>query len=159
MIFITVGSQKFQFNRLLEAIDQLVQKNVITETVIAQSGASSYKPINYEYKPFFNRDEFKRLMKQSDIVITHGGTGAIISALKQNKKVIVVPRLKKFGEHVDDHQLQLIKEFEDNNFIISCLDVSELDQAIQMVNKKKFSRYQSQTDRYLIDLCKYIDKL
>ena len=52
-------------------------------------------------------------MEKANIVITHGGTGAIIGAVKKGKKVIAVPRLAKYGEHVDDHQLQLIKQFDD----------------------------------------------
>ena len=113
MIFITLGSQKFQFNRLLKAIDELVEQGKIKEEVFAQIGYSDYQPINYKYKQFLDRDEFAAMEGKADIVITHGGTGAIIGAVKKGKKVIAVPRLAKYGEHVDDHQLQLLKEFED----------------------------------------------
>lgn len=112
MIFITLGSQKFQFNRLLKAVDDLVQRKIIKEDVFAQIGYSDYQPQNYSYKKFLDRDEFARMEEKSEIVITHGGTGAIIGAVKKDKKVIAVPRLAKFGEHVDDHQLQLLDEFE-----------------------------------------------
>lgn len=60
-----------------------------------------------------NLDEFSNEMEKANIVITHGGTGAIIGAVKKGKKVIAVPRRAKYGEHVDDHQLQLIKQFDD----------------------------------------------
>ena len=61
MIFVTVGSQKFQFNRLLKAIDTLVKNNSITEEVFAQTGYSDYKPKYYKYREFLNRDEFANL--------------------------------------------------------------------------------------------------
>ncbi|MDY3796626.1 MAG: glycosyltransferase, partial [Agathobacter sp.] len=91
MIFITTGSQKFQFNRLLQKIDELVADGTIKDEVFAQSGYSDYVPKHYEYKDFLNRDEFAQKMGESTIVITHGGTGAIIGAVKKGKKVIAVP--------------------------------------------------------------------
>ena len=122
-IFITLGSQKFQFNRLLIAVDKLCEKKIICgEDVFAQIGYSDYVPKNYRYNNFLDREEFSMEMGKADIVITHGGTGAIIGAVKKEKKVIAVPRLAKYGEHVDDHQLQLIKQFDDLNLICPCRD-------------------------------------
>ena len=86
MIFITLGSQKFQFNRLLKAIDEQIADGRITDEVFAQTGASDYKPKNYALKDFLDRDEFEKWMDRSEIVITHGGTGAIIGAVKKKKK-------------------------------------------------------------------------
>ena len=106
-IFITLGSQKFQFNRLLRAVDELCEKGTVdAEYVFAQIGYSDYLPKNFSYKKFLDRDEFSKEMGKADIVITHGGTGAIIGAVKKGKKVIAVPRRAQYGEHVDDHQLQ-----------------------------------------------------
>lgn len=92
MIFVTLGSQKFQFNRLLEAVDNLIINEVIKDKVFAQIGYSDYMPRNYEYKNFLDRDEFLQLEKKSDIIITHGGTGAIIGAVK-NKKSYCCPKI------------------------------------------------------------------
>ena len=86
MIFVTVGSQKFQFNRLLEELDNLVEKKIITKEVFAQTGYSGYKPKHYKYKNFLDREEFSRVMESCDTVITHGGTGAIIGAVKKVKR-------------------------------------------------------------------------
>ena len=94
MIFITVGTQKFQFNRLLKEVDKLIEEKKITEEVFAQIGYSDYKPKNYRYKDFIDRDEYANIMKKCQKVITHGGTGAIVGAVKQEKKVIAIPRLK-----------------------------------------------------------------
>ena len=126
MIFITLGSQKFQFDRLLKAVDDLVERGVITEDVFAQSGYSTYVPRHYPTKAFLNREEFTQMQDRADIVITHGGTGAIIGAVKKGKKVIAVPRLAKYGEHVDDHQLQITLQFGNMNFISECLDCQNL---------------------------------
>ena len=143
MIFVTLGSQKFQFNRLLKKIDELVAKGVITDRVFVQTGASDYKPKNYEYKDFLDREEFAKIMSECDIVITHGGTGAIIGAVKKGKKVIAVPRLAKYGEHVDDHQLQIIEQFKEQNLIYGLSDCEELDVSVKNIITHKFEEYQS----------------
>lgn len=85
-IFITLGSQKFQFDRLLKAVDELYEKKILLQETFAQIGYSSYKPQHYKYKKFLDRDEFGKEMSKADIIITHGGTGAIIGAIKKGKK-------------------------------------------------------------------------
>lgn len=152
MIFITLGSQKFQFNRLLKAVDQL-QTN---EEIFAQIGYSDYEPQNYKYKRFLDRDEFEKVMEDSDIVITHGGTGAIIEAVKKKKKVIAIPRLKKYGEHVDDHQIQLVRQFKNLNLIYACEDMN-LENALLVVRMNEYREYQSNTDRIIKNIEEFIN--
>lgn len=159
MIFITLGSQKFQFDRLLKTVDELVGRGIITEDVFAQSGYSNYKPQNYSFKPFLNREEFSDVMGNADLVITHGGTGAIIGAVKKGKKVIAVPRLAKYGEHVDNHQLQLIKQFDSMNIICPCYDLASLEEVISETRKHTFNTYVSNTDAIIASIVKYIDEL
>lgn len=152
MIFVILGSQKFQFNRLLEAIDSLIAAGAITEEVFAQTGYSDYVPIHYAYRKFLDGTEFREKMKQADTVITHGGTGAIINAVKAHKIVIAVPRQAAFGEHVDDHQKEIVREFGELNYIQPCMNVSDLGEALIQAGQKTFSEYRSNTDRFLEDL-------
>lgn len=158
MIFVTLGSQKFQFNRLLQEIDKLVKSRVITEELFAQTGYSDYIPCNYKYKKFLNRDEFLKLEAKADIVITHGGTGAIIGAVKKGKKVIAVPRLKKYGEHVDNHQIQLINQFKHMNLICGVSDCSELETALEYVRTHEFSSYKSNTSVIIKSIEEFLNK-
>ena len=158
MIFITLGSQKFQFNRLLKAIDEQVAEGKIVDLVFAQIGASDYKPQRYEYKDFLDRDDFSAMIDKAEIIITHGGTGAIIGALKKNRKVIAVPRLAKYGEHVDDHQLQLISQFKDLDLICECLDCDNLWKAIEIVKKTKYKEYRSNTDTIIHSIEAFIEQ-
>lgn len=159
MIFITLGSQKFQFNRLLKAVDDLVEKGTVTDEVFAQSGYSDYEPKNYKFKKFLDREEFISMESKADIVITHGGTGAIIGAVKKGKKVIAVPRLTKYGEHVDDHQLQLIAQFTNQNLICGLNDCGELEKGLQFVNEHEFDSYQSNTEMILNSIDRYIREI
>ncbi|WP_418223322.1 PssE/Cps14G family polysaccharide biosynthesis glycosyltransferase [Clostridium isatidis] len=157
MIFVTLGSQKFQFNRLLKEIDRLVGEKKIEEEVFAQIGYSDYEPKNYRYKKFLDRDEFSNIMNKCDKVITHGGTGAIISAVKKGKKVIAVARLKEFEEHVDNHQLQIVNEFLRMNFINSVNKIEQLGEIILCIDKCKFEKYESNTKAIIESIDEFIN--
>lgn len=149
MIFVTLGSQKFQFNRLLKKIDELIEKEIIQENVFAQIGSSDYVPKNYDYKDYLDRDEFAKMTEQCDVFITHGGTGAIVGAIKKGKKVIAVPRLAKYGEHVDDHQVQLLEQFSDMGMIVACENVDALEEALHKVNAIVIKSYISNTEKII----------
>lgn len=156
-IFITLGSQKFQFNRLLIAVDKLCEKKVISgEDVFAQTGYSDYVPRNYSYNNFLDREEFSVEMGKADIVITHGGTGAIIGAVKKGKKVIAVPRRAKYGEHVDDHQLQLVGQFKELDLICECDDVDKIGEALEIVKNTTYKSYVSNTRTIIDSIEQYI---
>lgn len=158
MIFITLGSQKFQFNRLLKAIDDLVEKGVINDEVFAQIGYSDYKPRHYKFEQFLDREAFSFMEEKADIIITHGGTGAIIGAVKKRKKVIAIPRLLRYGEHVDDHQIELISQFKRQNLICGLDDCSELEEALQYVRQNQFDLYISNTEKYITSIEEYIQR-
>ena len=159
-IFITLGSQKFQFNRLLIAVDKLCDKKVISgEDVFAQTGYSDYVPRNYRYNNFLDREEFSVEMGNADIVITHGGTGAIIGAVKKGKKVIAVPRRAKYGEHVDDHQLQLVGQFKELDLICECDDAEKIGEALENVKNTTYKSYVSNTKTIVESIEQYIKSL
>ncbi len=158
MIFVTLGSQKFQFNRLLKKIDELVESGIIKEKVFAQTGYSDYIPMNYMYKDFLDRDSFSACQDKCSLEITHAGTGAIIGALKKGKKVIAVPRLKKYGEHVDDHQIQIVEQFEELGLIYCLKDCRKLAKAIKEVKNMNFNSYVSNTQSYIDDIESYIER-
>lgn len=146
MIFVTLGSQKFPFNRLLEEIDHLVHKKFLkSDEIYAQIGYSTYEPIHYPFMTFLNKEEFLEIMEKSTIIITHGGTGSIINAVKMEKVVIGVPRKKEYGEHVDNHQLEILEQFSNFNLIYSVSDTKEIKDALEKVRDMEFSKYQSNT--------------
>lgn len=156
MIFVTVGSQKFQFNRLLKAVDECIYNKTFKEKVFAQTGASTYRPKYYDFEPFLNRDIFANKMEKSDIVITHGGTGAIIKALKAGKKIIAMPRLAKYGEHVDNHQKQVLTELTQLGYIQMCEDVQSLMQAYRHIKEVPLVQFVSNNGNFINDLDLYL---
>ena len=159
MIVVTVGSQIFPFDRLLKAVDELVGNGTITEDVFAQTGYSTYQPVHYAYSAFMDRDAFREAEGKADLVITHGGSGAIIGALKQGKRVIAVPRLAAYGEHVDDHQKQLVSQFSEAHLILMCTDMQNLPACIEKARTEKFAHYESHTQDFIADIDRYLQSL
>ena len=159
MIFVTVGSQKFQFNRLLRAVDDLVGDGSIEDRVFVQTGYSDYIPRNCGHKDFLSREEYARMESEADIIITHGGTGAMVGALKKGKKVIAVPRLAKYGEHVDNHQTELIAQFKSQNLICGLSDCGKLPSAVRYVKNHEFAAYESNAQVIIANIEQYIKSL
>lgn len=159
MIFVTVGSQKFQFDRLLKEIDSAIEEKIITEPVFAQIGSSTYIPKHYEYSPFLDNDDFIEKISKSNMIISHGGTGSIINSLNMKKKVIAVARLSKYGEHVDNHQLQIVDKLSINNYIIGVKDVSDLKDAIMKAKDFPFNTYNNQEKSLIKDIDTYLINL
>ena len=132
MISVCVGSRDYQFNRLLEALDKLVASGEVKDKIVAQIGQSEYEPKNYEWHRYLDRDAFKNYQEEADLIISHGGTGALIGALKLEKQVIAVPRLAKYGEHIDDHQTQVSGVLAKNGYLREVLDMDKLGEAIAL---------------------------
>lgn len=144
MIFVCVGSREYQFDRLLIKLDELVGQGQITDTVFAQIGQSSYLPQYYEYKRFMPVDEFKKYQRDADLIISHGGTGALIGALKMGKPVLAVPRLAKYGEHIDDHQIQVAELLAAEGYLKYVIEMKDLLDEVLTFNDqpiiKKYNR-------------------
>lgn len=130
MIFVAVGTQKFPFNRLVNAVDQLVESGVINEPVLIQLGHSTYQPKHCCSVAFMQPADFMQKIAECDLFITHCGVGSILNALAMQKKTIVVPRRKEFGEHVDNHQLEIGLEFDAMGLVVCCEEISKLEHAM-----------------------------
>jgi UDP-N-acetylglucosamine transferase subunit ALG13 len=141
LIFITLGSREYQFNRLLKEVDSLLENGKINESVFAQIGQSDYIPRNYTYVKFLSPEEFSSYQNKASLIITHGGTGAIISALKKQKKIIAIPRLSKYKEHTDNHQQQITRMMKKLSYIESLEEISELELKIKTVKAINFKIY------------------
>ena len=136
MILVLLGTQNNSFHRLLEEIEKNIEAGNIEDKVVVQAGFTKYESDKMEIFDMIPQEELNKLLKEADLVITHGGVGSIMSAVKLGKKVIAVPRLKKYGEHVNDHQIEIIDTFKKQGIIIGINNVDELAQALIDVNEK-----------------------
>ena len=105
-----------------------------------------------------SQDKLRDLMEKADLIITHGGVGSIVTSLKMGKKVIAVPRLSSFGEHVNDHQIQIVDSFDKQGFLIGVVELDELGKAIEKAKTFKPNKFVSQTDNMIKIIEDFIDK-
>lgn len=159
MIFVTVGTHEQPFNRLIKKIDDLVSDGIINEKVYIQRGYSTYVPKNCEYSDFLSFNEMNDYMEKSRIVISHGGPATFMKALSLNKKTIVVPRLKEFDEHVNNHQLTFARQVASRGYgIIVVTSMDELGNAITR-NSIDEPKIGSNNDRFVAEITKRIHEL
>lgn len=149
MILITLGTQKFQCNRLLRAIDQLVHTKRIEEEIYAQIGFSDYRPQYFPFCKFLDANRFEEIIEKSDLIITHSGVGTIIDALKRKKKVLVYPRLQKYQEHVDDHQIEIGEAFESRGLVVCCQEKDNLLEKIEEARNLVVKEFHSDQERMI----------
>ena len=154
-ILVSVGASEFSFERLLRIIDELCEEGVLDGNhVIAQKGSATYTPEHYRGFDLIGRDEYQGYMEQADAIISHAGTGSVIPALKIGKKVIVFPRLAKYGEHVDNHQLELADVFTHAGYTLCATNKEELQACIRSLDGFTPPPFQSNTanmNRLIID--------
>ena len=143
MIFVTVGTHEQPFNRLVQAIDELKRDGIIKESVIIQTGFSTYEPKYCKWDKLIPYKQMIQNVEEARIVITHGGPASFIMPLQIGKTPIVVPRQKKFGEHVNDHQLQIVENFSSKGYIIGIEEVEELEEAILKAKDFKPVKYET----------------
>lgn len=134
LIFVTVGSRNYPFDRLFKKLDELYEEGILQDELFAQTGTSTYQPKHYQYKDFISQEEFLQRITEADIVVSHGASGSIMKALNAGKKVIAVTRLEKYGEHINDHQIQNNAAFGNNGYVLvadnELIDLGECFQKI-----------------------------
>lgn len=132
MIFVTVGTHEQPFNRLVEYMDNLKRDGLIDEEIIIQTGYSTYEPKYCVGKKLYPYQQMIKLVMEARIVITHGGPSSFIMPLQFGKVPLVVPRQKKYEEHVNDHQVDFANEVSKRmGTIITVMDIYNLENVIQ----------------------------
>lgn len=155
MVLVTVGTQKQSFDRLFNLIRN--SKELKKEELVVQRG---YTKCNNSKRikafDFIPLDQMEDYISKADLVISHGGVGTIFSAIKKGKKVIAVPRLAKYGEHINDHQIEICEALEKEGYILYYKDeIDDFDELIKKAKMSNFEKYDS-NDNYIQILRKEI---
>ena len=157
MIFVTLGTQDKSFKRLLDSIEKEIEKGNIKDKVIVQAGYTKYNSKNMRIFDLLDKDDFDKYIKECDLLITHGGVGSILTGLKNNKKVIACPRLSKYNEHMNDHQIQIIERFTESGYILPYNENDDLGSIIKKIDKFKPNKYKSNTNNMIKLIKNYIN--
>ncbi len=156
MIFVTVGTHEQQFDRLVKCIDELKRDNHIKEDVVIQTGYCTYEPKYCSWAKLFPYEEMVEKVDAARIVITHGGPSSFVMPLRIKKIPIVVPRQKRYHEHVNDHQLEFCNELENrrhNIIVVSEIDslgeiIADYDQIINRMEATQADNSDNFNDRF-----------
>lgn len=162
LIFVTIGNPTQPFLRLLKAVDQYAGQHLYQneEKFFIQSGNNpDFHPSHCEYSPFVSMEEFEHYMEMADVVICHGGCGSIGPALRSGKVPVVVPRRKKYGEHVNDHQMQLTKVLADEGRVVPVYEIEKLSSAIAQARGRQAQPISTTTPRLLTLVSHAIEEL
>lgn len=157
MILVTLGTQDKSFKRLLDAIQKQINLGNIKDKVVVQAGCTKYQSKDMEIFSLIDRDEFSKLIKECDLLITHGGVGSILTGLKNDKKVIAAARLEEYKEHTNNHQLEIIEKFVNSGYILELKDFDKLDEVLKKVKNFKPKKYKSNTSEMIKLISNYID--
>jgi UDP-N-acetylglucosamine transferase subunit ALG13 len=153
MILVTLGTQKQPFSRLLN----IIEKSNIDDEIIVQAGYTKFNSKKMKIFTFIDYEQMEKLVNEADVIITHGGTGSIVGPLKKNKKIIACPRLKKYGEHVDDHQTQIVDVFSEVGYIMKLDEDDNIDEKVSEIKKKKMTKFVSNTENFIKSIKYEID--
>ncbi len=147
-IFVMLGTQRHSFRRLL----LYIEKTKVDAEITVQAGFTKYKSKKMCIFDFVNAEELNKYIKEADIIITHGGTGSIITSLKMKKKVIACARLKKYHEHIDNHQTELVSLFAEEGYVLELNENSNLDFIIERIKTFTPKVYISNTNNFIKQL-------
>lgn len=159
MILVLLGTFKIEFSRPIIAIENAIKSGEINDEVIVQAGHTAYTSEYLTIRQFIEPKELDSLYEKAEIIVTHGGVGSILRGFKMKKKIIAIPRLYKYQEHVDDHQLDILEEFAKQNYLIYWHEQDDFATVLAKARKFEPSPFVSNKkdlEGYLIN---YIDNL
>jgi len=151
MVFVTVGTQKYSFKRL---VDYIEKANIVD--VVAQLGYTKYKNDKIKSFDFISKEEMDKYIENSEYIITHAGI-TILELLEKNKKVIVVPREKRYGEHVNNHQFEICEILEKEGYILVARNFKEFRKCLNKIKYFKPKKYSFNNKQFLNNFEKIIN--
>ena len=159
LILILLGTQDKPFTRLLKTVDKAIDDGFIKEKVVAQVGFTKYSSKNIKTFDLIPKEEYEQIISEADLIITHAGVGSILTGLKKNKKVIAAARLKEYGEHTNNHQLEILNEFYKKGYILKLENFEELPKVLNNVKTFKPKQYKSNNENFVKMIEDYINSL
>jgi len=141
MILVTLGTQDKSFQRLLVTLEQQIEDGLIDEEIIVQSGYTKFNSKFMKLIPYLSQDQLDQYRKDASLIITHGGVGSILDGCKNDKRIIGVARLKKYKEHINDHQVEICERFSKDGYILFARELNEIPELIKKSYTFKPKKY------------------
>ena len=160
MILVTTGFHNVPFDRLVEWVDQIAQTGQFPESFFIQKGSSAVECEACESVDFLEMETMEQYMAECKAVITHGGTGSVMTALMSGKKPIVVPRLERYGEVCNDHQLEIAQVFAEKGWVYPATNKEEIAEHLSReIGSGRRHEYLRNNERLLSIVSSYLDEV
>lgn len=155
-LFVPLGTQKFPFGRIITALNLLVEQGRYKpEEIVMQSALYPVKPIFTAFGLIPNED-FNHYMKEAEVIVTHSGVNSIISCMEMGKPLVICPRFHEYGEHVDNHQIEIATLMHDKYDVLVCTDMKDLPALIEQTKTHKYKPWTSHREELLEAISKLI---
>ena len=152
MIFVTLGTQAYPFDRLLRGLEG------VEEELVVQGGASTHRPDGATWFDFLDFPQLVEHVRAARVVVSHAGVGSVMTAVTEGKRPVVVPRLVRYGEAVDDHQLPFARRMESAGLVRLVDDPAELRAAVAQTPEPPEAAFTGES-RLAADLRAYLEQI
>ena len=138
MIFVTVGTEQYPFDRLIRAMDE-VAGQLSGEPVLMQLGVGRFIPQACRWERSFSYTDMEGHIAQARVVVAHAGIGSILLSLRHGKIPVVMARRKSLREHVDDHQFEIAERMAQMGYVLHARQPSELVSLVLEYEQRRMS--------------------
>ena len=156
MIFVITGTEKYPFDRLIIEVDRLAGADLSGEEIFIQLGSCKYVPRHCKWERYLSFGEMCERVKLSNIIVAHAGAGITLLCIQLGKSPIIVPRMKMYAEHIDNHQISFAKRFEKTGMVTVVNDVESLLSRISLRSTSEIEYSESKSRKNLTD---YLESL
>lgn len=158
-LFVPLGTQKFPFNRLVEKLNCMVNEGKYrAEEIVMQSSVYEVRPI-FKHYDLVPAELFNNLIDNAELVITHGGVNSIISCMTRRKPLVITPRFMEYGEHVDNHQVEIAKLMKNKFDVIVVEDMTKLPEAIDAAIHHEYRQWVSHNKELISAIKDVVDRM
>ncbi len=148
-LFVPLGTQKFPFGRIITALNGFVEKGIYSpKEIVMQSAIYPIKP-EFTHLGLIPYADFNLYMNEAEVVVTHSGVNSIISCMELGKPLVVCPRLYEYGEHVDNHQMEIARLMHEKYNVLVCTDMKDLHALIKKAKEHQYRQWISHRDELL----------
>ena len=148
-LFVPLGTQKFPFGRIITALNSLVKSGKFKpDEIVMQSTLYPAEPV-FTHIGLIPNEEFNLYMQKAEVIVTHSGVNSIISSMELGKPLVICPRLLKYGEHVDNHQMEIATLMRKKYDVLICTEMNELPQLIEQAKTHKYRQWISHREELL----------
>ena len=155
-LFVPLGTQKFPFERIIVALNELVDSGEYGAEEIVMQAASYPMTPKFRHFGLIRSEDFDRYMKDAGVVVTHGGVNSILTCMNLGKPLVVCPRKHEYGEHVDDHQMEIARLMRDKYDVLVCTDMKDLPMMIEQAKVHEYKQWTSHRNELLCAISKLI---